>query len=168
MARAANWTVYVGLGATIDQTDLSWEGLVKRVLAHESSITGPNHNLARKEIDHWVEKQGPQRAATTAEALLRKRRGDKWLQALSAQIEDALYGPRELMAGAIIDSLAQWAATVAQRGGSVLFVTPNYDDYLYRELRSLDAYTDLNINVNQVAVLNSRSPKNRVPSNWKR
>lgn len=166
LASAEAWVVYVGLGATIDQTDLSWEGLVKRVLLHESEAVDEADRPTSSDIDLWVRQQGPQRAATTAEVLLRKRRGKRWLHSLSEQIEDLLYGPRELMAGSMIDSLALWATTVTQKGGSVLFVTPNYDDYLYREISSLEAFTD--INVNAVCVLNSRSSRNRVPSNWKR
>lgn len=128
LTTVGQWVVYVGLGATIDRTDVSWEKLIHSLLMQHSAET----EASSDDVTRWIAKQGPQRAATTAETLFRHRNGRHWQEAVSGAIRSILYGPRENMAGSLLASLAEWAFAIAAEGGSVVFITPNYDDYLYK------------------------------------
>lgn len=151
------WVVYVGLGATIDRTDVSWVKLVERLLGKYSHDT-----VSAGDVRTWVERHGPQRAATTAETLLKHAKGRYWLQALKQDIRDLLYGPRVLMAGSMLDALSEWAYSIASAGGAVLFVTPNYDEYLYQELSGLSS---LGVRINPVQVMAARGSY-ELPKSW--
>lgn len=125
-----DWTIYVGLGATLDRTSVSWAGLVTRLFAR--------FDIGITDAELWVERIGPTRAATTLESMYRAKFPDTHTEEMQNDIHRELYGPRRDMNGRLLENLAKFAFVNAREGKSVAFVTPNYDAYLYEELE--DAY----------------------------
>ncbi|PFG15495.1 hypothetical protein ATK74_3043 [Propionicimonas paludicola] len=144
-----HWVVYVGLGATIDRTDVSWSNLVQQLLGKFWKETDAN----LEDVSDWVTNLGPERAATAAEALYQWRDKGNWVGHLQADLGSILYGPRRMMAGMLLQALSMWAAMIAWQGGSVLFVTPNYDSYLYEELHLQSEGLAPRVVLNPVVVL---------------
>lgn len=127
LSQPRDWTIYAGLGVSIDRTGLSWSGLVEAILAE--------HIPDRATRLQVLSQQGPLRAATILESFYMepgRSRDD-----LVGDIRKVLYNNRRLMAGMLSQSLAEFAYTVANRGNSVVIVTPNYDDYLYQDLKTV-------------------------------
>lgn len=164
LTRVGRWVVYVGLGATIDRTDVNWEQLIHALLMRHEDETG----ASPADVRRWIEKQGPQRAATTVEALFRRRNGGNWEEAVAESIRAILYGPRQNMAGSLLAALAEWAFAIAAKGGSVVFITPNYDDYLFDLVAGYQAADSRDwtagVKVNDLVVITSK--KKRVPERW--
>ncbi len=154
LSEPSHWSIYVGLGATIDRIDLTWEGLVAQLLDSFSK-----HTDARPEdVREWIRLLGAQRAATSVETLLKANGGD-WVSDLQTRLRGALYGPRRLLAGSLVDALAEWASAIALAGGSVVFLTPNYDEYLYKALQDIRLELGASdYTLNKLVVLNSRGP----------
>lgn len=160
LAKIDPWVVYVGLGATIDRTNVNWKQLVESIVKRNS-----DSSLDDEAIRVWVETLGPTSSATTAEAMLQHKWNSGWVDALKMNIREILYGDRVLMAGSILDALSDWARAIASEGGSVLFITPNYDEYLYQELKGLSEW---GLTLNKVQWIPTLKPDSySLPENWK-
>ncbi len=86
-----------------------------------------------------IEKAGVVQAATILESLYYSSfpSPEKALHAIQTSVSDILYGPQQFMKGQLLERLAEFAFTLADKGRSVALVTPNYDMYLYQELFNL-------------------------------
>lgn len=124
-----DWTIYVGLGATYDRTNLSWESLITRLFTR--------FDIGIAEATEWVSRVTPVHASTTLEALYIERyKRENYIKPLREDIRRELYGPRRIMQGRLLTNLTNFAMANAQRGRSVALVTSNYDEYLYAELKA--------------------------------
>ena len=163
LARPGIWTVYVGLGATIDRTNVDWPTFVRKLLVYCAGDA-----ISEEAIVRWVQELGPQRAATTAETLARGRYGDGWVQHIQDGIRQTLYSPRRHMGGRLLSALADWAHAMAHMGGSVVLVTANYDDYLYDELLTFHSKSEWAADVREpkLVVLGSDDGDRALPEGW--
>lgn len=126
-----DWTIYVGLGGTIDRTGMAWDSLVVNLLSQFEP-----DNATRRLI---VEKHGPVNTSTMIETMIYSEYSTNHLARMRSLIAQSLYGNQRFMAGRILRSLASFAIANAAAGGSVVFVTPNYDMYLHEELEKFAA-----------------------------
>lgn len=119
-----DWTIYLGSGATVDRTGLSWDLLVDRLLTRfESDPT------ARR---HIIERYGCLGAATMVHQMYESLPdGDGQLY---EDIRRLLYGGHGHMNGQMLGNVVDFAISLAEAGHSVTLITPNYDDYLAYEL----------------------------------
>lgn len=131
LAQPKNTVIYVGLGGTIDRTNLDWVSLVAKLY----SRFGLDEVAARK----FVAANGPTASATALEALyLAQATSEKnAYREIADDIRSHLYrGGRGFMEGRLLRSLAAYSCEIAAKGFSVEFVTPNYDEYLLIDLQS--------------------------------
>ncbi|MFC7501807.1 hypothetical protein [Nocardioides sp. GCM10030258] len=122
-------TIYVGLGGTIDRTGTSWSAMIQTILEKN----GVERDTARA----LIASTSNERSATTAEILLRDSTDDQaeFERNLRDSIRATLYSSRKHLRGRLLWNIAALAYANAYRGHSTILVTPNYDEYLYRELQ---------------------------------
>jgi hypothetical protein len=87
------------------------------------------------------------------------------VDSLVDQIRDALYRERRLLAGDMLDALVLWGYAIARSGGSVLFITSNYDAYLQEALESIADQSD--VRLTKMRVLNATGPTGQLPRTWR-
>lgn len=122
-------TIYVGLGGTIDRTGTSWAAMIQTILE--------KNGVERHTATALIASTSNERSATTAEILLREATDDEpdFERNLRDSIRTTLYSPRKHLRGRLLWNVAALAYANAHRGHSTIVVTPNYDEYLYRELQ---------------------------------
>ena len=126
-------TIYVGLGGTIDRTGTSWAAMIATILE--------KNGVEKEAAQALIQSTSNERSATTAEILLRDATDDRneFERNLRDSIRATLYSPRKHLRGRLLWNVAALAYANARAGYSTMLITPNYDDYLYREL---DRYYD--------------------------
>jgi len=121
----AGWpelTLYVGAGAAVDRTGLTWAKLIDALL---SSIV-PQAPLRAALLAGY----DPMRAASVTCDLFQAHYGTSWRQALHERLRQLLYNPRELMSGRLLESVCRLALAFAARERSVCIITSNFDVFL--------------------------------------
>jgi hypothetical protein len=116
LAQPRDWTIYLGSGATIDRTGLTWRGLVDRLLARFE----PDATL-RAAI---IERHGELRAATIVHG--RYMLLEDGHRQLTDDIRRLLYRGHAHLSGRLLDFISRFVLTLAAKGKSVTLVTPNY------------------------------------------
>lgn len=120
--------IYAGAGATIDRSGLSWKSMIDGLL--ELHISDENRRNALFENQLEVE------VGTIARHLFEQTYGEGAEARLVDQLKLKLYGPAQWHAGLLLDALGELAKSWVDHR-HVIFVTPNYDDYLLRHLTDL-------------------------------
>lgn len=154
ISQRSNWTIFLGSGATIDRTGMSWPDLIYELLA----AMEPDDALRRA----ILAKNGEIRTATIVYG--RYKRRDE-LSQLDNDIRRLLYQSRRYMQGRLLEAVASLCCDLAQQGQSVIIATTNYDDYIVEELwkqiakRTEDAPDDQSIDLN-IIVANENAQVN--------
>ena len=152
----ADWTIYVGLGGTMDRTNIGWENLVARLMCR--------FDMTLVQAERYVSDIGPQRAATALETMYLGVADslDKSVAALAGDIRSILYGPRRFMAGRLLRAVSDFAVANAEKGKNIAFVTPNYDSYLWQDIAA--AAEIRKIPLEQLTVITKS--KRQLPKDW--
>jgi hypothetical protein len=127
LAGLGDWTIYLGSGATIDRTGMSWRGLVKKLLNEFE----PDESLQNAILDA----HGEIRTATIVEGLYR-REYDNDISQMNDDVRKLMYKSRKFLKGRLLESVAGLVYFLAKRGDSVVVVTTNYDAYAKTEIGS--------------------------------
>lgn len=122
--------IYLGAGATIDRTGMSWAQLIGELMQVEFADARHRTSL--------IEHASPLAAASVASEIYRSRFGADWRERLNDAIRSRLYQQPESPAGKIVERAVELAYSVVRRGGSAVIVTPNYDDFIIQELERKD------------------------------
>jgi hypothetical protein len=128
LAGRRDWTIYLGSGATIDRTGMSWRGLVKKLLSEFESDEALQ--------DAILNAHGEIRTATIVEGRYRAAYGDNYTSQMNDDVRKLLYKSRRFMKGRLLESVAGLCYHLAKRGDSVVVVTTNYDAYASTEIGS--------------------------------
>jgi hypothetical protein len=123
-----NITIYVGAGASIDRTGLSWAGLVNGLLEPVIADAGSRRTA--------IETLGPIAAATSAIELIGRQAAAHADERLAERLRLLLYGSGAATAGQITENVVELAISWWLEGKSVCLVTPNYDDFLLQEFEN--------------------------------
>ena len=141
-SKSKNLCIYLGAGATIDRTGLSWAALIGNLI----QVEFPDEALRTS----LIEGSAPLEAASVASEIFKHRFGPDWRDRLNDAIRSRLYQQPASPAGKIVERAVELALTVVRTGGNVFIVTPNYDDFVFQEL---EARTDLPVDSFSLIVL---------------
>lgn len=119
IARSTRLVLYVGAGATITQSGHSWSTIVN-VLLHRMPIS----EQAREAIRHGYDL--PKQASIVRDYFRRKHHP----RAIADILRQELYRARSWRGGDYADSIALLCQEWAERHGSIVVVTTNFDQYL--------------------------------------
>lgn len=123
-------TLYVGAGASIERTGLSWAGLSAQLLDRDLGNYSERIDLVRASTSLQVSSAIAQQYKTT--------RTDGWRDRLRDAICDQLYrGPKDLTSY-FNDRVISAANALIHAGKSAVVVTPNYDQFLIDALNDLE------------------------------
>jgi len=122
-------TLYVGAGASIERTGLTWEGLSAQLLDTSLGDFSERIELVRASSSLAV--------SSAISHLFETSRTDGWRDRLRETICDLLYRGPEKQASYFNDRVLGVANDLVGAGRSVVVVTPNYDQFLLEALKEL-------------------------------
>jgi len=123
-------TLYVGAGASIERTGLSWAGLSAQLLDRDLGDYSERIELVRA--------MSPLQTSSAIAERFRASRTDGWRDRLREAIGDHLYrGPLD-QTSYFNDRVIGAANALIAAGKSVIVVTPNYDQFLIDALDDLE------------------------------
>ena len=129
MARLENVTIFVGAGAAIERTGLTWAGMSAHLLDKDLGSYAERISIVRT--------IGELAAASAIERQFQKRFADEPKRALTRAIHELLYGGSQVEPSYFNERVVALANDFVGASQSVVVVTPNYDDFLLGELSNL-------------------------------
>jgi hypothetical protein len=121
--------IYVGAGASIDRTGLSWRGLVTRLLE--------DHIGDKSERQFITNAYTTMEAASVACEMELEKHGRRKNDMIREKVRKLLYAEQVWQRGNIMTALVELAAQFASDGKETHIITTNYDDYLEKEIKIL-------------------------------
>lgn len=121
-----NLTIYIGAGASVERTGVTWAGLAAEMLDSSYGSYESRMALARS--------VSPLHTTSAIVRDFRVEKPSEWRKALSERVHGLLYRQDYDLPGRFNRQVAQYAGALIENGRSVIVVTPNYDDFLLDEV----------------------------------
>lgn len=125
-------TIYVGAGASVERTGLSWGGLIAQLLSPDLGDYKRRTRLA--------DALSPSHASSAAVEYYKQRYPTSVRERIMEALRSLIYqGDDEWTFGHFNERVATYVDQLFATGVSVCVVTTNYDDFLLRDLREVSA-----------------------------